>query len=454
MPMTYGIIRAVTSGQEFTDIGERNEECYVYDIVHDGGIERPPEVSKKVFLSSSCKYRITVDKTGYYLLRANVVYENLVYNEETGETTELKGYFVLKNERGRRINTYYFSRFRETIACKEGESYNGIYIGYGPEDIKRPIRYSTLIYLEENKVYTGNLYLQSSQKADKYCILRLSPNKDIYQYDSPEKNINTGSLPEYPRMEDGIITRVFKNSAEITRYKNELGEVGASALENDKISGLYCCLMWSINESLVSDFSKSLPLTSTNIFYIDQSFGGWLYEKLNFINNEIKYNNSLKDKLKNFFVGAGETALSTSIPILLVEAGIITSEAATPAGVIICIILLMMHLLETDDNDLEKGIELLHSYMMDTGKELKTPIALKFKTKRAVLTKPRGLLDPPGGAGKEQPYTANEFTIEEWDGTVIGALGEPLQYGDFRFEHFSKSGTEKIYEELKKSLSD
>ena len=40
MSMTYGIIRAVTSGQEFTDIGEGNEECYVYDIVHDGGIER------------------------------------------------------------------------------------------------------------------------------------------------------------------------------------------------------------------------------------------------------------------------------------------------------------------------------------------------------------------------------------------------------------------------------
>ena len=40
MPMTYGIIRAVTDGQEFTDVWERNEECYVYDIVHDGGIER------------------------------------------------------------------------------------------------------------------------------------------------------------------------------------------------------------------------------------------------------------------------------------------------------------------------------------------------------------------------------------------------------------------------------
>jgi len=40
MPMTYGIIRAATDGQEFTDVWERNEECYVYDIVHDGGIER------------------------------------------------------------------------------------------------------------------------------------------------------------------------------------------------------------------------------------------------------------------------------------------------------------------------------------------------------------------------------------------------------------------------------
>lgn len=40
MPMTYGIIRAVTAGQEFTDVWERNEEWYVYDIVHDGGIER------------------------------------------------------------------------------------------------------------------------------------------------------------------------------------------------------------------------------------------------------------------------------------------------------------------------------------------------------------------------------------------------------------------------------
>ena len=39
MPMTYGIIRAVTAGQEFTDVWERNEEWYVYDIVHDGGIE-------------------------------------------------------------------------------------------------------------------------------------------------------------------------------------------------------------------------------------------------------------------------------------------------------------------------------------------------------------------------------------------------------------------------------
>ena len=47
-------------------------------------IERPPEASKK-FLSGSYKYHITVDKTGYYLILANVVYENLVYNEETEE---------------------------------------------------------------------------------------------------------------------------------------------------------------------------------------------------------------------------------------------------------------------------------------------------------------------------------------------------------------------------------
>ena len=40
MSMTYGIIRAVTAGREFTDVWERNEEWYVYDIVHDGGIER------------------------------------------------------------------------------------------------------------------------------------------------------------------------------------------------------------------------------------------------------------------------------------------------------------------------------------------------------------------------------------------------------------------------------
>ena len=62
MSMTYGIIRAVTSGQEFTDIGEGNEECYVYDIVHDGGIEHPPEVSKKVFLSRYTFIRLFAEK--------------------------------------------------------------------------------------------------------------------------------------------------------------------------------------------------------------------------------------------------------------------------------------------------------------------------------------------------------------------------------------------------------
>ena len=440
MSMTYGIIRAVTSGQEFTDIGEGNEECYVYDIVHDGGIEHPPEVSKKVFLSSSCKYRITVDKTGYYLLRANVVYENLVYNEETGETTELKGYFVLKNERGRRINTYYFSRFRETIACKEGESYNGIYIGYGPEDIKRPIRYSTLIYLEENKVYTGNLYLQSSQKADKYCILRLSPNKDIYQYDSPEKNINTGSLPEYPRMEDGIITRVFKNSAEITRYKNELGEVGAFALENDKISGLYCSLMWSINENLVNDFSDFMPPITTNIFYIDQKLGVWLYTQLNYIKNNKEYANALKDKVNNFFVGIGEIVASTGLPIALADEGIIAAGATTRAGVVICIFFLIMHAFENEDDILDKIIELIHGHVMINEEILDTPVAIKVITQRNMERKGLGF--------NTEFVTRNDFKIEFWDGTVIGALGETLQYGKFIFSHYSEVSKGEIFDEL------
>ena len=438
--MTYGIIRAVTSGQEFTDIGEGNEECYVYDIVHDGGIEHPPEVSKKVFLSSSCKYRITVDKTGYYLLRANVVYENLVYNEETGETTELKGYFVLKNERGRRINTYYFSRFRETIACKEGEAYNGIYIGYGPEDIKRPIRYSTLIYLEENKVYTGNLYLQSSQKADKYCILRLSPNKDIYQYDSPEKNINTGSLPEYPRMEDGIITRVFKNSAEITRYKNELGEVGAFALENDKISGLYCSLMWSINENLVNDFSDFMPPITTNIFYIDQKLGVWLYTQLNYIKNNKEYANALKDKVNNFFVGIGEIVASTGLPIALADEGIIAAGATTRAGVVICIFFLIMHAFENEDDILDKIIELIHGHVMINEEILDTPVAIKVITQRNMERKGLGF--------NTEFVTRNDFKIEFWDGTVIGALGETLQYGKFIFSHYSEVSKGEIFDEL------
>ena len=433
--MTYGIIRAVTSGQEFTDIGEGNEECYVYDIVHDGGIEHPPEVSKKVFLSSSCKYRITVDKTGYYLLRANVVYENLVYNEETGETTELKGYFVLKNERGRRINTYYFSRFRETIACKEGESYNGIYIGYGPEDIKRPIRYSTLIYLEENKVYTGNLYLQSSQKAD-----RLSPNKDIYQYDSPEKNINTGSLPEYPRMEDGIITRVFKNSAEITRYKNELGEVGAFALENDKISGLYCSLMWSINENLVNDFSDFMPPITTNIFYIDQKLGVWLYTQLNYIKNNKEYANALKDKVNNFFVGIGEIVASTGLPIALADEGIIAAGATTRAGVVICIFFLIMHAFENEDDILDKIIELIHGHVMINEEILDTPVAIKVITQRNMERKGLGF--------NTEFVTRNDFKIEFWDGTVIGALGETLQYGKFIFSHYSEVSKGEIFDEL------
>ena len=440
MPMPYGIIRAIRDGQELTDIREGKEECYIYDIVHDGGIERPPEVSKKVFLSGSYKYRITVDKTGYYLLRTNVVYENLVYNEETGETTELKGYFILKNERGKRIDTYYFSRFRETIACKEGESYNGIYLGFEPEDIKRPIRYSTLMYLEKDKVYTGNLFLQSSQKADKYCILRLSPNRDIYQYDTPEKNVNSGNLPEYPRMEDGIITRVFKNSAEIDRYKDGFGAVEPSALTNNKISGLYCSLIWSIDENLVNDFSNPLPPTITNIFYIDQQLGVWLYNQLNHMRKSKEYANALKDKVKSFFVGIGEIVVSTSLPIELANEGIITAEATTPAGVIICIFFLIMHAFENEEDILNKMIKLLHERVMISEGILDTPVAIKVITQRN--------MERIGLGFRTEFVTRNDLKIEFWDGTVVGALGETLQYGKFTFSHYSEASKGKIFDEL------
>ncbi len=49
MPMTYGIIRAVTDGQELTDIQESYKDFYIYDIVHDGGIERLRRFQKKFF---------------------------------------------------------------------------------------------------------------------------------------------------------------------------------------------------------------------------------------------------------------------------------------------------------------------------------------------------------------------------------------------------------------------
>lgn len=444
MPMTYGIIRAVTDGQELTDIQESYKDFYIYDIVHDGGIERPPEVSKEVFLKGPYMYRITVDKTGYYLLRANVVDENIVYNEETGETRELKGYFILRDKRGRRINTYYFEKFRETIACKNGESYNGIYIGYGPEDIKRPIRYSTLMYLEKNKVYTGNLCLSSSKRTDKCCILRLSPNKDIYQYDSPEKNVNSGTLPEYPRMEDGIVTRIFKNSAEIDRYKDGFGAVEPSALKNNKISGLYCCLMWSIDENLVNDFSNFLPPTITNIFYIDQQLGVWLYNQLNHMRNSKEYANALKDKIDNFFVGIGEIVVSTGLPMVLAEEGIIAAEATTPAGVIICIFFLIAHAFENEDDILNKMIELLHEHVMISEEILDTPVAIKVITQRNMESKGLGL--------NTEFVTRNDFKIELWDGTVIGALGETLQCGKFIFSHYSEVSKGKIFDELEKQF--
>ena len=68
MPMTYGIIRAVTDGQELQIYSRKAIRILltIYDIKNDGGIERPPEISKEVFLKGPYMYRITVDKTGYY----------------------------------------------------------------------------------------------------------------------------------------------------------------------------------------------------------------------------------------------------------------------------------------------------------------------------------------------------------------------------------------------------
>ena len=44
--------------------------------------------------------------------------------------------------------------------------------------------------------------------------------------------------------------------------------------------------------------------------------------------------------------------------------------------------------------------------------------------------------------------TRNDFKIELWDGTVIGALGEALQCGKFIFSHYSKASKGKIFDEL------
>ena len=44
--------------------------------------------------------------------------------------------------------------------------------------------------------------------------------------------------------------------------------------------------------------------------------------------------------------------------------------------------------------------------------------------------------------------TRNDFKIEFWDGTVIRALGETLQYGKFIFSHYSEVSKGEIFDEL------
>lgn len=398
------------------------------------------EVSQQVFLRGSFLYRITVDRTGYYMLCANVLDENRVYNADTGKTRELTGYFILRDKRGKEIHTYHFSQFRETIITGGA--------------IKRPIRYKVIMYLEKGKVYTGNLFLTSEKRTDKECILRLRPNKDIYQYDSSDKNVNTGSLPETPRMEDGIITKIFQDDDAVGNYLNGYGKILIGEKRHEKVSGFNCCLMWAIDETLVNDFSKPLPLTTTNIFYIDQSLGGWLYRQLTHMKNKREYTEVLGNKIKNLVVGAGETAVSTVAPTMLVEGGIITAEAATPAGLIISVLFLFLHALEDDRDALDRQVQLLYEYTMEQNQEiLKTPIALIFKTQRAVLRKPRELYDPPGLGPEPEVLTANEFTIEAWDGAVTSALGESLKIGSFVFSHYSESARDAFMDDVKREVS-
>ena len=90
--------------------------------------------------------------------------------------------------------------------------------------------------------------------------------------------------------------------------------------------------MWSIDENLVNDFSNFLPPTITNIFYIDQQLGVWLYNQLNHMRNSKEYANALKDKIDNFFVGIAEIVVSTGLPMVLLQKKESIAAEATNTG--------------------------------------------------------------------------------------------------------------------------
>lgn len=433
-----GMVTADDDGQGISSIQRAHKDFYIYDIVHDGTSRI--EVSKEVDLTGPFMYRITVDETGYYLLRANVPDEDSIYNAETGETRELTGYFMLRDKKGIKIEKYCFDEFRDTL---EGKDESG--------NIKRPVRYMVIMYLKKKVVYTGNLFVQSPKNTDKSCILRLSPNIDLYQYDTPLKNENDAVLPEYPRMNNGIITKVFEDKIAIVQYKSGLGNVGAQVLFRNRISGLNCCLMWSIDENLVNDFSKPLPLTVTNIFYIDQMLGGYLYSQLSYMKNDAEYKNLLKDKIINAGVGAGEITISTGVPSMLVELGIITKKMSTPAGVLICICFLFMHAFESP-SELDKHLQKLHQFMIQSDNILNTPVALIFKTQTAIYKEPWSYLDPPGPGPESQILSVHEFEVEPWDGTLYAAGGAELQTGKFTFDHYSELSKSNFIDKLEQEV--
>ena len=451
MPMTYGIIRAVTDGQELTDIQESYKDFYIYDIVHDGGIERPSEVSKEVFLNGPYMYRITVDKTGYYLLRANVVDENIVYNEETGETRELKGYFILRDNRGRRINTYYFKKFRETIACKNGESYNGIYIGYGPEDIKRPIRYSTLMYLEKNKVYTGNLCLSSSKRTDKCCILRLSPNKDIYQYDS--KNFKAKTMNEYGELEKSLIEKELNfviGEGFITKEMNRL--------EREKINQVYettslakdgicSVMMWVIEPGKISPPEITRTLTTISYrqyqikLFIDQFMAGWMYGVFNLICQEIVKLTEKQQKDEAIWNGIKETILST---IMSSQAGALAAGFAGMilggiGGAIISIGFLFSNSAEETRIYIQRLVDTLSEYI-DSDLRAKMPLEIE------------GIIIPMKRFGLER--VEYEFLVHYWNGAVYQALGEDSCCGTFQYNRYETNELNELSELLKNAFKE